>query len=198
MAINSLIPQELIELIELPFLIKDERGVVISHNKPFEDLNGLKHRRIIGLTVDQFLTKKEADTHRQMDIELINSEGKCLKYEISRINHDQSHCRMQVYKSFANNTAGLGQILVAVKPILTLGCKQQDHTLTPRELNILKLLTQGYSQKKIALVLVISKHTVGDHLKSIYLKLGVHSRAEAQLLALTQLGITDLMTSKPK
>lgn len=131
-----------------------------------------------------------------MDIELINSKGRCLKYEITRINQDQSHCRMEVYKSFINYTAGLGQILIVVKPTLTLGCKQQGCTLTPRELNILKLLTQGYSQKKIALALVISKHTVGDHLKSIYLKLGVHSRAEAQLLALTQLSIMGPITSK--
>ena len=51
--------------------------------------------------------------------------------------------------------------------------------LTTREKEILRLLSQGYSQKKIAVFAGISPHTVNDHLKSIYKKMGVVSRGEA-------------------
>lgn len=56
--------------------------------------------------------------------------------------------------------------------------------LTKRETEVLQLLCQGYSDKKIAQELHISARTVGVHLYHIYSKLGVHSRAAAMRLAL--------------
>lgn len=55
--------------------------------------------------------------------------------------------------------------------------------LSPRELEILKLLIQGCSDKQIADNLVIARETVHKHLKNIYGKLDVHSRAEAVVRA---------------
>ena len=52
-------------------------------------------------------------------------------------------------------------------------------TLTSREKDVLKLLMIGISVKKMANVLGISPYTVNDHLKSIYRKLGVHSKGAA-------------------
>jgi LuxR family maltose regulon positive regulatory protein len=46
-------------------------------------------------------------------------------------------------------------------------------------MDVLKLLAQGYTDKKIASNLVIARETVHKHLKNIYGKLGVHSRTEA-------------------
>lgn len=57
-------------------------------------------------------------------------------------------------------------------------------SLTDRELEVLHLLGQGLSDQQIAGLLHISRHTVNDHLKSIYNKLGVTRRAEAAALAL--------------
>ena len=51
--------------------------------------------------------------------------------------------------------------------------------LSPREIEVLKLLAQGCSDKEIAESLVIARETVHKHLKNIYGKLGVHSRTEA-------------------
>jgi len=55
--------------------------------------------------------------------------------------------------------------------------------LTPRETEILYGLTQGWSTSTIARTLVLSPRTVERHLSNLYLKLGVHSRAEAIALA---------------
>jgi DNA-binding NarL/FixJ family response regulator len=52
-------------------------------------------------------------------------------------------------------------------------------TLSPRERKILELLVEGYSEKRIAESLYISPLTVHTHIKNIYEKLHVHSRAAA-------------------
>jgi ATP/maltotriose-dependent transcriptional regulator MalT len=51
--------------------------------------------------------------------------------------------------------------------------------LTPRELDVLKLVMQGLSNPDIARRLVLSEHTVHRHLANILRKLGLSSRAAA-------------------
>jgi len=55
--------------------------------------------------------------------------------------------------------------------------------LTPREMEILKHLAEGQSNKAIGRALDITDGTVKLHVKSILRKLGVHSRVEAAVLA---------------
>jgi LuxR family maltose regulon positive regulatory protein len=51
--------------------------------------------------------------------------------------------------------------------------------LTARECEVLKLLCENMSNKEIAIALGLSIVTVKSHLKKIYIKLGVSSKAEA-------------------
>lgn len=51
--------------------------------------------------------------------------------------------------------------------------------LTPRETELLQLFAKGLTYREAAETLGISRHTVGDHMKSIYRKLAVRSRSEA-------------------
>src|SRR5712692_10856440 len=55
--------------------------------------------------------------------------------------------------------------------------------LTPRELEVLQLVSEGLSNKLIARKLSISEHTVKFHVSSTYAKLGAASRTEAVSLA---------------
>ena len=50
--------------------------------------------------------------------------------------------------------------------------------LTPREIDIVMLLARGLAVKQIATEIGLSAHTVRDHVKSIYDKVGVSSRGE--------------------
>lgn len=59
----------------------------------------------------------------------------------------------------------------------------QSFALSPRQLEILKLLAAGLSRPKIALRLGIQESTVKFHVKNIYAKLGVNTRAEALIVA---------------
>lgn len=56
--------------------------------------------------------------------------------------------------------------------------------LTDRELQVLKLLSTGLTNGEIATRLTISKNTVKRHLKTIFAKLGVHTRAAAAATAI--------------
>jgi len=56
---------------------------------------------------------------------------------------------------------------------------EQGSTLTEREIEILRMMANGASNKQIAVRLSISSHTVKTHVSNIYQKLEVNDRAEA-------------------
>ncbi|WP_411972705.1 response regulator [Sphingobacterium sp. Lzh-3] len=58
---------------------------------------------------------------------------------------------------------------------------KQTEQLTPREIEIVSLLQQGYSYKKVAETAFISIDTVKFHIRNIYGKLQINSRAELML-----------------
>jgi DNA-binding NarL/FixJ family response regulator len=55
--------------------------------------------------------------------------------------------------------------------------------LTPRELDVLRLVAEGLTNRQIAEQLYLSPKTVGSHLVSVFSKLGVSSRAGAARVA---------------
>jgi len=55
--------------------------------------------------------------------------------------------------------------------------------LTPREIDILRLISRGYTYARAAERLGISAHTVASHIQKIYRKLGVHSAGAAVMRA---------------
>ena len=63
--------------------------------------------------------------------------------------------------------------------------------LTPRELEVLRLLAEGLANKAVAARLEVSENTVKFHVNAIFGKLGVQSRTEAVVRA-TRLGLIPL------
>ena len=57
------------------------------------------------------------------------------------------------------------------------------HGLSRRELEVLRLVAAGNSNREVAAALVISEHTVARHLQNIFAKLGLNSRAAATAFA---------------
>lgn len=60
---------------------------------------------------------------------------------------------------------------------------RSSHGLTRRELDVLRLVASGRSNKQIAAELVISEHTVARHVQNIFAKLDVSSRTAAASFA---------------
>jgi two-component system, NarL family, response regulator LiaR len=68
--------------------------------------------------------------------------------------------------------------------------------LTDRELEVLTLVAQGYSNLEIAESLVITEHTVGKHVSNILIKLHLANRTQVALYALRK-GLVQLDSQPP-
>jgi DNA-binding NarL/FixJ family response regulator len=81
------------------------------------------------------------------------------------------------------------QPVIASKLLRQVSREQQQpdsDMLTERELDVLRLLAQGQTNKEIAAALVISERTVKFHVSAILSKLGAGNRTEAVTLAAQQ------------
>jgi DNA-binding CsgD family transcriptional regulator len=67
--------------------------------------------------------------------------------------------------------------------------------LTTREHDVLAMISQGLSNKRVARTFEISPETVKTHVKRIFLKLAVNTRAEAAFRAVS-LGLLELDSAK--
>lgn len=62
----------------------------------------------------------------------------------------------------------------------------EEFNLTPREIEVLKYITEGLSNADIAFKLSISMHTTKSHISSILSKLGVTDRTKAAVKAMKE------------
>ena len=60
----------------------------------------------------------------------------------------------------------------------------RDENLTPQEVRLLQLLSDGYSYEGASAQLNISVNTVRNYIRSVYDKLHVHTKSEAVSKAL--------------
>lgn len=68
---------------------------------------------------------------------------------------------------------------VMTRPSASTGDRPAPGPLSPRELKVLRLIAQGWSNREIAEAVFLSINTVEFHAKSIYRKLSVKSRTQA-------------------
>lgn len=76
--------------------------------------------------------------------------------------------------------------LIAVATDSSLRRRPASDILTAREIEVLRLLCRGQSNREMAARLDISSKTIGHHVQHIYQKLGVSTRAGATLCAMQQ------------
>lgn len=98
---------------------------------------------------------------------------------------------IQVVQSVADGAAWFDPSIAHIvlkattnSPILDVENNSKDYDLTARESQILKLMTEGYSNMEIAQILVISINTTKAHVANILQKLEVDDRLQAALKAL--------------
>lgn len=90
----------------------------------------------------------------------------------------------QVYEGGGALTPSVArQVMAFLKPEKSV---KDIPVLTPREKEILLLITQGMINEKIAAKLFISPETVRNHIRNIYDKLQVHSRSQVVAKAIRE------------
>jgi DNA-binding CsgD family transcriptional regulator len=78
---------------------------------------------------------------------------------------------------------GAAPDLVRVDSFVHRAASREAHGLTPRELQVLRLVAAGETNKAIAAKLILSERTVDRHVSNIFTKVGVSSRAAATAYA---------------
>jgi len=95
---------------------------------------------------------------------------------------DRAYSEHNIFACLEKQSFERSTFLDSVNQILSLTSLPQS--LTNREKEVLALVSQGLSNKEIATNLVISSNTVKRHIKSIFAKLDVNSRAAASAHAI--------------
>jgi two-component system, NarL family, nitrate/nitrite response regulator NarL len=98
-------------------------------------------------------------------------------------------CIRTVYggQIWANNQdlAFLLEFLVQLKPLRVVKSGGGMGLLTPREAEVVHLLAEGMSTREISQKVGVTEHTIRNYLSNIYDKLGVSSRVELALYAIS-------------
>ncbi|MCL4861412.1 MAG: response regulator transcription factor [Caldilineaceae bacterium] len=105
------------------------------------------------------------------------------------VSHRSGHCQDQAFgrDGRAEEPAQVVlQIVAKSATYMLVKCPSgpERTTLSPREQEIVHLVSSGHPNKSIARKLAISQHTVNTHVRRIFDKLGVSSRAEMVAYAL--------------
>lgn len=80
----------------------------------------------------------------------------------------------------------LGEILNEPAPAIPPANNCTGHNITEREIEIIALIAEGFSNKQIAEILFLSTHTVNTHRKNIMNKLGINNSAGLIMFALRE------------
>lgn len=166
--------------LDLPVFIKDLNGQYLYCNRPFGDFLGISIERVIGLTDSDIRPKKLSVIYAKANEELFGLD----KAESHQLIANESAAQKKVVFKKAplcnvdNHVIGwIGSINDA--GFLSKDSLANNDKLTPKENEVLSLLSMGLSVKSIATELGISHHTVSHHLKEVYTKLDAHSKNEA-------------------
>jgi len=93
--------------------------------------------------------------------------------------------RAAIHRAGAGEAVFTTEDLAGVVSHLSGGGEAFD-ALTPREREVLELLSRGLATDAIAASLVLSLHTVRNHVRNVLMKLDAHSRLEAVAIALRE------------
>lgn len=177
--------------IDLPVFIKNVDGYYVYCNKAFLEFVGAPEHQIIGCRVHQLVSKKLAQEHEQVD-QILLETASSQRYSISISPSNKIQKKVIFNKSlvFDVNQRISGIICSITDDVGSITTRAHVvRQLTSRELDVLGLLLVGKSVKAIALELDISAHTTSGYMKSIYLKLGAHSKNEALYKAIAIYGM---------
>lgn len=151
-------------------LLAPDRSLVAMTSEAEEALSTLEPDRIRPLppavyTVAAALAAAESGAARQPSVRVRTLTGTWLYLHASRLDAPDAK-------------GGVAVVVEPVEPRDTVPMLLAAHGLTRRETDVTRLVLRGRPTRAIADELCISVHTVQDHMKAVFDKVGVHSRRD--------------------
>ena len=123
--------------------------------------------------------RRAGETWRALEAPYETARTRVLVGEACRLLGDEEAAALEL-----DAARNIFERLGAKPDLARMGARASDvHGLSGRELEVLRLVAAGKSNRDIAVALVISEHTVARHVQNIFAKLGVSSRAGATAFA---------------
>lgn len=96
----------------------------------------------------------------------------------TRIHVCSRHGRWLTLHAEPDGGALVSVVIEPTRPAEIADLVVEAYGLSAREREVVQLLAHGHTNTEMSRLLGVSRHTVGDHVKSVFGKLAVHSRAE--------------------
>ena len=148
-------------------------GAIVAHARGAVHLaDGEPREALVSL-------RRAAEAWRALDVPYEIARTRVLVGDACRLVGDEEAARLE-HDAARSSFERLG-----AKPDLArlVASPKSEHGLSRRELEVLRLVAGGKTNREIAALLVISEHTVARHVQNIFAKLGLSSRAAATAFA---------------
>jgi DNA-binding NarL/FixJ family response regulator len=183
---RALVPDVILMDIKMPDPLARPQGARADPSGPDRALDGIEATRILHREMPHvgiiFCTVFEDDEFVFAGLQA-GGRGYILK-------DDDPDTMLRAIRAVAHGESLLGPTIAqkVLRQFSALPGKQTPlvDDLTPRELEVLKLIAAGLSNKEIAEALVLSEKTVKNHINNIFSKLHVYDRSQAMLYAIRQ------------
>jgi len=137
--------------------------------------------KVIGLTAVE--EEETAEAMRQVGASCYLSKTSAASELVKAIHQIFTDDHLGLDPQFRRSNSDVDSECLDHNSFMETGRRKKER-LTRRELEVMRTLMKGYSNKEIARILVISERTVHAHLSNIFAKMNVHSRTEAVLVAM--------------
>jgi DNA-binding CsgD family transcriptional regulator len=178
-----------LEHVPLPTALVDEVGIIRWQNKTSRALRGSR----IGFAFIDFLAPEDR-AHARSVFERILEEGGAAELGVRALNVDGEYVLLDGRWSVVHLRDGRKVVVVLslgdTNDAADMPSRGERTLLTPRQLDVLELLTAGKSTVEIASRLGLRPTTVRNHVANLLAVLGVHSRLQA-VVAARKAGLVD-------
>ncbi|HME81668.1 MAG TPA: LuxR C-terminal-related transcriptional regulator [Candidatus Eremiobacteraceae bacterium] len=195
-------------------VVIDDAGLVVSWNEPAERLLGRSAAEAVGKHCHEVMHGltpagaplcgpdcavmalcRQGNAPRRFEMVARRPDGSEVWLDVTTVTIEEDEHQLAVHvlsesvsaKRLAGVAAEVARRLTEAAPERSVdeaALAQINRALTPREVEVLRLLAAGIGTDDIAARLSLSRSTVRNHVQNILPKLGVHTRVEAVVLAL--------------
>lgn len=175
-----------------PLFAFDDDQTIVAWNSGAEALTGISAADALGQPCWVVLAGRH-DTgalmcHKQCSRARHARAGWPVRTEVMNVPGPDGSRRIAVDTvSVSGNGAGLYLHLMRDEPVVADEQAPDDRgrtpRLTPRQLEVLRLLAEGSPARRITSILGISEATVRNHIRAVLVELGAHSQLEAVFVA---------------